>query len=59
MKVELAALATNQTWTITSLPSGKNAIGCRCVYKIKYNSNGTIEHYKTRLVAKGYNQLKG
>jgi len=48
-----------QTWSITDLPPGKAAIGCRWVYKIKYQSNGTIERYKARLVAKGYNQMKG
>jgi len=56
---ELAALAANQTWSITDLPPGKYTIGCRWVYKIKYHSNGTIEQYKARLVAKGYNQMEG
>lgn len=29
------------------------------MYKIKHNSDGSIERYKARLVAKGYNQCEG
>jgi len=59
MQDELNALATNNTWTITSVPPDKTAIGCRWIYKIKYKSNGTIDRYKARLVAKGYTQVEG
>jgi hypothetical protein len=38
-----------------SLPIGKQAIGCKWVYKVKLKSDGTLERYKARLVAKGYN----
>jgi Reverse transcriptase (RNA-dependent DNA polymerase) len=34
-------------------------VGCKWVYKLKYNSDGTIERYKARLVAKGYTQTHG
>jgi Reverse transcriptase (RNA-dependent DNA polymerase) len=34
----------------------KKPVGCKWVYKINYRSDGTIERYKTRLVAKGYTQ---
>ncbi|WVZ00554.1 hypothetical protein V8G54_026623 [Vigna mungo] len=59
MKAELEALNLNQTWTLTSLPPNKHVIDCRWVYKIKYHADGGIEHYKTRLVAKGYTQMEG
>jgi len=56
---ELTALSANNTWTLVPLPLGKKAIGCRWVYKVKHRSDGTIEHYKAHLVAKGYAQLEG
>lgn len=52
MHAELDALDLNQTWTLTNLPPRKEAIGCLWVYKSKYHSDGSIERYKARLVAK-------
>jgi Reverse transcriptase (RNA-dependent DNA polymerase) len=48
-----------ETWTITQLPKNKKLVGCKWVYKIKYNSDGIIKRYKTRLVVKGYTQTYG
>jgi len=59
MDEDLASLKKNKTWTITSLPKTKVVTGCKWVYKIKYNVDGTIDRYKTRLVAKNYTQLEG
>ncbi|KAL0361118.1 UNVERIFIED_CONTAM: Retrovirus-related Pol polyprotein from transposon RE1 [Sesamum radiatum] len=58
MKVEIDALERNGTWTIADLPLGKKAIGCKWVYKIKYNSDGTIECFKAYLVVLGNNQVE-
>lgn len=59
MNLELQAMEQNNTWSIVPLPAGKHSIGCRWVYKIKFNSSGLIERYKARLVAKGYTQQEG
>ena len=59
MKAELQALEVNKTWFVVPLPSGKHSIRCKWIYKIKYKSDGLIEHYKAQSVAKGYTQQEG
>ncbi|KAM2022235.1 hypothetical protein ACFX16_044164 [Malus domestica] len=59
MHEELKALDENETWSVVDLPKGKKAIGSRWIYKTKFNSNGTIERHKTRLVARGFTQTYG
>lgn len=54
MTIELRALEANETWSIVSLPSGKNSIKCKLVYKLKYKADGSLERYKVRLVTKGH-----
>ena len=56
---EIDALEGTRTWVVYSLPPNKKAIGCKWVFKIKYNADGTVERYKARLVAKGYTQQEG
>lgn len=41
------------------MPPGKTTIGCRFVFKIKYNSGGTIERHKARLVVMNNRQKEG
>ena len=35
------------------LPAGKKAIGCRCVFTMKVNLDGSIARLKACLVTKG------
>lgn len=37
----------------------KKSIGCKWVFRVKENLDGSINKYKARLVVKGYNQLPG
>ena len=50
MIFEFEALQRNNTWSLVPLPEGRIPIGCRWVYKVKENPNGSVEKYKTRLV---------
>ncbi|CAL8998460.1 unnamed protein product [Prunus brigantina] len=49
----------NNTWDIVNLPKGTKPVGCRWVFTVKYNADGTVERYKARLVAKGFTQTYG
>ena len=59
MKEELDALSKNYTWDLVTLPPRKSVVCCKWIYKIKTRSDGSIEHYKTRLVAKSFTQEYG
>ncbi|MCO5602991.1 hypothetical protein L7F22_057133 [Adiantum nelumboides] len=59
MNEEMDALYGNETWELVPLPKGKMLIGCRWVYKVKHNSDGSVSTYKVRIVAKGYAQTYG
>jgi Reverse transcriptase (RNA-dependent DNA polymerase) len=59
MDDEIHAIEKNDTWELTSLPSGHKAIGVKWVYKKKMSPQGEVEKYKARLVVKGYKQQAG
>ena len=54
MKEELDALSKNHTWDLVTLPLGKSVVDCKWIYKIKTHFDGSIECYKSCLVAKGF-----
>ena len=56
MDVEFQALQRQQTWSLVPTPPHVNLVGCKWVFKLKLNSDGTISRYKARLVAKGFHQ---
>ena len=40
-------------------PRGKTPVGCKWVFTMKYNANGSIQRCKAGLVAKGFTQTYG
>ena len=59
MTDELDTLNNTHTWDMTTLPPGKSVVGRKQVYKIKTWVDGSIERYKTHLVAKGFTKEYG
>ena len=55
----MQALEANGTWDIVKLPAGKKVVGNKWVFTVKYQSNGSIDRYKERLVAQGFTQIQG
>ncbi|KAJ0852435.1 putative RNA-directed DNA polymerase [Helianthus annuus] len=58
MDCEFNALLQNATWELVPHTS-TTPIGCKWVYRIKRNPDGSIDKYKARFVAKGFHQQYG
>ena len=56
MDEEMNTLDASGTWELTPFPKEKRAIGCKWVYKVKHNANGSASTYKVCPVMNGYAQ---
>lgn len=59
MADEINALLKNNTWTLVPASPSQNTVGCKWVFRVKHNPDGTVERHKARLVAKGFHQQQG
>ena len=59
MDAEMKSIMQHETWELVELPKNKKAIGCRWLFKVKKNADGTVNKYKARLCAKGFTQRLG
>ncbi|CAI7792578.1 unnamed protein product [Closterium sp. NIES-53] len=59
VKEEYESLLENETWELCELPHGKKAISSKLIFRHKYGPDGELTRYKSRLVAKGFQQTKG
>ncbi|PRQ19007.1 putative RNA-directed DNA polymerase [Rosa chinensis] len=59
MEEEMEALQKNNTWKLVPPPQGKKAVGCRWMFTVKHNADGSVNRYKARLVVKGFTQTYG
>jgi hypothetical protein len=59
MQEEYNSLLENQTWDLVPLPAGRKLVRCIWVYRTKSATYGHVSRYKSRLVAKGFQQVHG
>jgi hypothetical protein len=54
MVEDISSLERIDTWDLVPRSHSTVLIMCKWVYEIKTRSNGSIERYKMRLVARGF-----
>ena len=59
MTKEYQSIMKNDFWDIVPKPEGKSVVSSKWIYKIKHVTNGSIEKYKARFVARGFSQKEG
>ncbi|CAI7818335.1 unnamed protein product [Closterium sp. NIES-54] len=59
VKEEYDSLLENEAWELCELPPGKKAMSSKLIFRHKYGPDGELTRYKSRLVAKGFQQTKG
>lgn len=59
MQAEYDALIENKTWILVPASQAAKVVGCKWVFRIKHNADGSVCKYKARLVAKGFHQTPG
>ena len=53
---EILALMKNKTWQLVEWPQDKNVVDGKFVLRKKMKSDGSLDKYKARLVARGFSR---
>jgi hypothetical protein len=56
---ECQSIIKNDVWEIVPRPKRKDVVYSKWLFKIKHVVDGSIEKYKTRVVARGFSQKEG
>lgn len=56
MLEEIYALDENHAWELVNFPKGKRIVGCKQVFAVKVNPDGSVAKLIVKLVAKKYAQ---
>ena len=55
----MRSMNTNSVWDLETISKGAKRVGCKWVYKTKYDSKGNVERFKGWLVLKVFMQREG
>jgi hypothetical protein len=53
------SIMKSDVWEIFLRPKGNSMVTSKWIYEIKHASNGNIEKYKVRFLARGFSQKEG
>jgi len=56
---ELKEFVRQNLFSTVPRPVGHKVIGCKWVFKTKFDKNSQVQHYKARLIAQGFSQIPG
>ena len=59
MTEEYESILKNDFWGIVPRPKGKSIVTSKWIFKIKHATDGSVEKYKVRFVARGFSQKEG
>jgi hypothetical protein len=59
MMEEYNSIMKNDVWEVVPRPEGKSVVTSKWLYKLKHATDGSIEKYKARFVARGFSQVEG
>jgi hypothetical protein len=56
---EYESILKNDVWEVVPRPQGKSVVTSKWIYKIKHATDGSVEKFKARFVARGFSQKEG
>jgi hypothetical protein len=59
MAEEYQSILKNDVWDIVLRPKGNSVVTSKWIYKIKHATDGSVEKYKVRFVARGFSRVEG
>eukprot|EP00253_Pinus_taeda_P031111 PITA_31111 len=59
MQEEYSSIMKNDVWEVVPRPEGKSVVTFRWFYKVKHATDGSIEKFKAKFVARGFFYVEG